>query len=288
MASFTSTTRVNSSPVTSGVLALAAKFSAMVSPRLVISTVRLCCCWRKRNRPTRTTARTTSEVMSRLSLAFSDSRIPMSVGRAAPPPSSILTPAPSSLPEAARRRRVARGDPPPDGAAPTPTRLACHPGKPSAFRCWATLLRHAEGWRPSGFLPDGLVAHLPEHFEEGPDHARVPEAGIRLPPQDRDRLLMRQRGLVGAHRVDGIVDIDHRDDPRAERDGLALEPVRVAGAVPLLVVVAHDGPHRLQTAKPQHQVGAHARMGPHALLLARLQRASFQEDAVGYRDLAQV
>ncbi len=75
MASVTSTPRVRSSPVRSGVLAPAAKFSAMVSPRLVISAVRLCCCWRSRKSPTRATVSTTSAVMSRLSLTLRDTRI---------------------------------------------------------------------------------------------------------------------------------------------------------------------------------------------------------------------
>ncbi len=75
MASDTSTPRVRSSPVSSGVLAPAAKFSAIVSPRLVISAVRLCCCWRRRKRPTRATVSTTSAVMSRLSLTLSGTRI---------------------------------------------------------------------------------------------------------------------------------------------------------------------------------------------------------------------
>ena len=42
-------------------LVLAARFRAMVSPRLVISAVRLFCCWRRRIAPTSNTVETTSE-----------------------------------------------------------------------------------------------------------------------------------------------------------------------------------------------------------------------------------
>src|ERR687887_498332 len=59
-----------------------------------------------------------------------------------------------------------------------------------------------------------------------------------------DRLVRRPRRAIDArrqHRVERVGDVD---DARAERDLLALDPVRVAGAVPALVVVA-DRRHRV-------------------------------------------
>ena len=47
-------------------------------------------------------------------------------------------------------------------------------------------------------------------------------------------------GPLGDHRVEGV---GGRDHARGEWNLLVPEPVRVAGAVEALVVVAHDGPH---------------------------------------------
>src|ERR1700752_2284617 len=53
-----------------GFLALAARSRAIVSPRLVISSVRLRCCCRSRKKLINSTVKTTSEVMSNPSLNF--------------------------------------------------------------------------------------------------------------------------------------------------------------------------------------------------------------------------
>ena len=47
-------------------------------------------------------------------------------------------------------------------------------------------------------------------------------------------------GAVAAHRVEGV---GHGHDPGGERDPLAGQPVRIAAAVPRLVVVQHDRQH---------------------------------------------
>ena len=54
---------------------------------------------------------------------------------------------------------------------------------------------------------------------------------------------------VGRHRVVGVGD---EEDPRAERDLLAGEAVRVAGAVPALVVVEHPGRDGLDAERVEH------------------------------------
>src|SRR2546422_5445562 len=75
MASLTRTLRVRSSLPTSAFLPPAARLSAMVWPRLIICSVRACCCWRSSRKLTSATVSTTRDVMSRLSFTFSDSCI---------------------------------------------------------------------------------------------------------------------------------------------------------------------------------------------------------------------
>src|SRR5262245_56598811 len=74
MASFTRTLRLSESLASRELLAPAARFWAMVRPRLVISTASPCCCWCRRKSPTSPTASTTRQVMSRLSLSFRETR----------------------------------------------------------------------------------------------------------------------------------------------------------------------------------------------------------------------
>ena len=80
MASFTSTLSVSSSLASSEDFAAAEMFSAMVSPRLVISAVSVCCSCRMRKALTRVTASTTSAVMRRLSFTFRERRRPRRAG----------------------------------------------------------------------------------------------------------------------------------------------------------------------------------------------------------------
>ena len=66
-------------------------------------------------------------------------------------------------------------------------------------------------------------------------------------------------GSVGGHRVPGV---GHRDDTRLERDLLAGQAARVAGAVDALVDVAHPGDERLEALDARRtSSGARARRG---------------------------
>src|SRR5262245_12087978 len=161
IASCTRTASVNSSLVRSGVFALAAKFSAMVSPRFVISAVRLCCCWRNRIKPTMTTVRTTSDVMSKTSLARSDSLILMPSGDGAARSSVIPIPlGPHAVsPNSPEKKDTIRD---PHGKKPA-DRVAYHSR------------RRVEN------LPDGVVGQVSEDVEKRLDHLRIPVPRVRLP-----------------------------------------------------------------------------------------------------------
>ena len=84
-------------------------------------------------------------------------------------------------------------------------------------------------------FPEELeVAGIPRLVERG-DHRRIerfPREGDDLVDDigELHGLLVR---AVGRHRVEGV---GHGDDPRDERDALALQSVRVAAAGPRLVV----------------------------------------------------
>ena len=77
------------------------------------------------------------------------------------------------------------------------------------------------------------------------------ELAARAAAQLVERLLLAEHGAVGArlaHRAEGVAD---GDDPRAERDLVAGQPVRVAAAVPALVARAHERGDRRAARAPR-------------------------------------
>ena len=100
--------------------------------------------------------------------------------------------------------------------------------------------------------------------------------------------LHRAGGAVDArrqHRVERVGDVD---DPGAERDLLAAEPVRVAGAVEALVVVA-DRRHRvLEEAEAVDDARALLGVALHQRPLLARQARRLEEDRVRDRELADV
>jgi len=71
------------------------------------------------------------------------------------------------------------------------------------------------------------------------DHLRI-ELGSGVLHQLVQGLDMRERLLVGALVDHGVVRVCDGHDPRAERDLLAAQAVRVAGSVEAFVVMQHD------------------------------------------------
>ena len=120
------------------------------------------------------------------------------------------------------------------------------------------------------------------------DDLRV-ELRAALAEQLGQRDLVRQRlavGAVGTHRVPGVA---AGDDPRLERDLLAGEAVRVAAAVPALVVRADDQTDVAhEAADAVEHLLALDRVGLDQLPLVRVELAGLVDDLLGDRDLAHV
>ena len=85
-----------------------------------------------------------------------------------------------------------------------------------------------------------------------------------------------------------MVGVAGGDDPRAERDGGAGEPVWVAGAVPALVAGAHEPRDGLQGGRGVEDPLADDRVLAHELRLGVGQRSGLVQDLVGDRELADV
>ena len=110
-----------------------------------------------------------------------------------------------------------------------------------------------------------LLEHR-QNADEGLDQRRI-EAGARLGAQDVERLVAALRQTVrpiGHQRAESI---DDRDDARAERNLLAAQRRRIAGAVPALVVALDERRHRQRERHVANDVGADPRVDPHFLEL---------------------
>ena len=90
---------------------------------------------------------------------------------------------------------------------------------------------------------------------------------------------------VGHHRVERVAD---GDDPRAERDRLAGEPVGVAAAVPALVAGAHERGDGAQRGHREQEALADERVAAHELPLGVVERAGLAQDRLRQPDLADV
>ena len=92
---------------------------------------------------------------------------------------------------------------------------------------------------------------------------------------------MREPAPVRAMIPERVVAVDHRQDPGADGDGLAAQLVGVAGAVPVLVMVADDRHHRKGEPDRGDHVGAHRGVRLDDLELAGAQLAWLVQDVIG-------
>ena len=100
--------------------------------------------------------------------------------------------------------------------------------------------------------------------------------------------LARERAAVGAVAVERVPGVAGEDDARRERDRVADEPVRVAVAVPALVLVAHGAGDGLQAGDGREDALADHRVLAHEHPLRGVERAGLVEERVGDADLADV
>ena len=97
--------------------------------------------------------------------------------------------------------------------------------------------------------------------------------------------------IAGAIRAIGgqrVVAIDHRQDAGANRNLDALQSVRIAGAIPVLMMRANDRHHRIREVDRRQDVGADIDVQLHRLEFGRRQLAGLVEDALGHGQLAGV
>ena len=126
-----------------------------------------------------------------------------------------------------------------------------------------------------------------EQGHELVDQLRV-ELATRHPPHLGDRLRRGQRRAVGVAGDHDVVGVGDRDDPREQRDRLAGQAMRVALAVPALVVAEDDLRHRRVGLHARDDAGALLRVAAHDLPVLLGQRRGREQDRVGERELADV
>ena len=140
------------------------------------------------------------------------------------------------------------------GAEPASARGACRSmcsSRSPRRRGIATTGRPPKSGRPppecTSSTSSPSVSSSARSRQERRDDARV-ELTARRSLDLRARALHRPRRLVRPVVRQGIEHVGHSDDPTDERDRLAGQPLRVAGAVPALVVRRRNHGRRLQHA----------------------------------------
>ena len=110
-----------------------------------------------------------------------------------------------------------------------------------------------------------------------------------LPVEDHgDGGIVAVRLFVAAVARQRVIYVRQRDDLRRDRDLLAEQAVRVAAAVPPLVVVPHDERHPLELGHLAKDVVSRHGAAAHLLPLGVGQRPGFTQHGVGHRNFADV
>ena len=107
-------------------------------------------------------------------------------------------------------------------------------------------------------------------------------------PQQADRAVVAERLVIrplGRHRV---VVVDDRQDARADRNVLAGQPLRIALAVPPLVVAQDQRRHRVGERHGGDDLRADLRVDADLLELFLRERSRLRQDVLGHGELADV
>ena len=125
------------------------------------------------------------------------------------------------------------------------------------------------------------------HVDERLHDARVERLAALL-PQQADRGVEAHRLVIRPLRHQRVEVVDDREDARAERDLVALQPGRIALAVPALVVAEDQRRHRIRKRHAADDFGADLRVDADLLELFLRQRSGLRQDVLGHRELADV
>lgn len=156
--------------------------------------------------------------------------------------------------------------------------------RPTSWRWEAGSPRWGEEARrlEPDFLPDGQV-----HAAEDVDDLRV-----ELPPRVPDELAPGgaevPRRAVGAVRSHGVERVGYGEDPGLERDGLALQALRVARAVVFFVMVEDDVPDLADELDVTDETETEGGVPADDLPFLGRQRTGLLQDGIGDGHLARV
>ena len=117
---------------------------------------------------------------------------------------------------------------------------------------------------------------------------RIELPAVLLGFQNREHLVDGHAFAIDAVTCHRVPRIRNRHDAREERDLFARQPVRVAIAVPTLVMPGGDLRERTEAQQRPHDCGGVLRVLLHYLVLVLVERGRLVEHRVGNPDLAQI
>ena len=109
-----------------------------------------------------------------------------------------------------------------------------------------------------------------------------------LLPEQQQRGLVRHRLVIRPLRRERVEVVDDREDAGAQRDVVAPQPLRIALAVPALVVAQDERRDRVGERHGADDLGADLRVNADLLELFLRERARLREDVLGHGQLADV
>src|SRR5438128_7763841 len=136
-------------------------------------------------------------------------------------------------------------------------------------------------------LPANLFFKARQVFDESADDLRIIlGASARL--NQRDGLVTRQALAVLPVFARGVEAIHYREDSRRQRNLFAAQAVRVARAIPTLVMMSHDGNDRIREADALQYLCADRGVHFHLLELGVRELSRLVEDVIGHGELANI
>jgi len=124
-----------------------------------------------------------------------------------------------------------------------------------------------------------------QHAQRGLDDGRIKlRAGTAH--QFGARALLRATPLIGPVGRHGLIGLGDPNDTRGAWNALSSQPVGIAAAIPVLVMVRHRGHQRVQERTHLQDLRAECRVLLDERALGRGERASLVQESIGQCDLA--